>query len=94
MPGTTNGYGNPALYRVCKVAVMYWSAVSAHLLHADWLGCAVLCAQADIIQMCANAKVYNHPNTKPHKEADVIFKYSLKYVSTNAVLYVAATRVS
>jgi hypothetical protein len=44
--------------------------------------------------MCANAKVYNHPNTKPHKEADVIFKYSLKYVSTNAVLFVAATRVS
>ena len=38
------------------------------------LCCAVLCAQADIIQMCANAKVYNHPNTKPHKEADVIFK--------------------
>src|SRR5690348_8197563 len=31
--------------------------------------------------MCANAKVYNHPNTKPHKEADVIFKYSMKYVS-------------
>lgn len=37
--------------------------------------------QADIILMCANAKVYNHQNTKPHKEADVIFKYSVKYVS-------------
>lgn len=37
--------------------------------------------QADIILMCANAKVYNHPNTRPHKEADVIFKYSMKYVS-------------
>ena len=40
-----------------------------------------VCLQADIILMCANAKVYNHPNTKPHKEADVIFKYSVKYVS-------------
>jgi hypothetical protein len=53
---------------------------------ADWVCCAVLCVQADIIQMCANAKVYNHP--KPHKEADVIFKYSLKYVSTSAVLHI------
>lgn len=40
--------------------------------------------QADIILMCANAKVYNHQNTKPHKEADVIFKYSVKYVSSLA----------
>jgi hypothetical protein len=55
------------------------------------LCCAVLCVQADIIQMCANAKVYNHPNTKPHKEADVIFKYSLKYVSTSAVPHVLET---
>lgn len=36
--------------------------------------------------MCANAKVYNHPNTKPHKEADVIFKYSVKYVSGVTIL--------
>lgn len=43
--------------------------------------CVCCCLQADIILMCANAKVYNHPNTKPHKEADVLFKYSMKYVS-------------
>jgi hypothetical protein len=42
--------------------------------------------QGDIILMCANAKVYNHPNTKPHKEADVIFKYSMKYVSANTFI--------
>lgn len=45
--------------------------------------CAVCAAafQADIILMCANAKVYNHPSTKPHKEAVNIFNYSMKYVS-------------
>lgn len=44
----------------------------------------VCSVQADIILMCANAKVFNHPNTKPHKEADTLFKYSMKYVSETA----------
>lgn len=56
------------------------------------LGCTGFCClQADIILMCANAKVYNHPNTKPHKEADVIFKYSMKYVSTGSMCNAGAS---
>jgi hypothetical protein len=44
-------------------------------------GCGCDRTQADITLMVANAKVYNHPVHAVHKQADVIFAYSIKYVS-------------